>query len=81
LINYYEFNKPSILAPFIGEKRGNPVLFDKICFNQLHHLQGDKGGRALFNEFGLTRLKWEDENILLDVDSPEDYLNLKEKYE
>jgi molybdenum cofactor cytidylyltransferase len=81
LISDYFRKRSNIIAPFIGERRGNPVLFDKVCFDRLTSLTGDRGGRTIFKEFGLTRLNWEDKRILFDVDNPEDYEELKTIYE
>lgn len=81
LISDYFRERNNIIAPFVGERRGNPVLFDKVCFSQLNSLTGDQGGRTIFEKFGLTRLNWEDKRILFDVDIPEDYEELKAIYE
>jgi molybdenum cofactor cytidylyltransferase len=81
LLVHYEEYKPSILAPFVGERRGNPVLFDRICFKRLSQLEGNQGGRTLFSDFEVTQLDWQNKEILLDVDTPEDYLKLKDSYE
>jgi len=81
LISDYFRERNNIIAPFVGERRGNPVLFDKVCFCQLNSLTGDQGGRTIFEKFGLTRLNWEDKRILFDVDIPEDYEELKAIYE
>jgi molybdenum cofactor cytidylyltransferase len=76
LIEQYCQKSPQILAPFFGERRGNPVLFDQTCFASLSQLQGDQGGRGIFAEFSVSRLEWQDDSILLDVDSSKDYKKL-----
>ena len=81
LIKQYLISTQSIIAPFVGENRGNPVLFDKICFTRLKQLNGNQGGRELFSEFGLSAMQWNDPSILLDVDSQSDYQKLKDEYE
>lgn len=80
LIEQYLISAQPIIAPFVGEQRGNPVLFDKICFTRLKQLNGNKGGRELFSEFGLSVLQWRDSSILLDVDSQSDYQKLMDEY-
>lgn len=67
-----------IIAPMVGGRRGNPVLFDRCTFQDLLALEGDTGGRALFSKFPIEYIPWNDENILLDVDTPEDYARLLE---
>lgn len=67
-----------IVAPFVGERRANPVLFDRSTFPDLLALQGDQGGRGLFSRYRVESVSWNDERILLDVDTPEDYARLLE---
>ena len=69
----------AIVAPLIlEERRGNPVLFDRITFPDLLSLQGDVGGRAVFHKHKVEFLPWHDDALLLDVDTPEDYQRLIE---
>jgi len=65
-----------IVAPLIGDRRGNPVLFDRITFGDLLALTGDVGGRAVFAKYPIAHVAWPDANLLLDVDTPEDYQRL-----
>lgn len=67
-----------IVAPLVAGKRGNPVLFDCTTFADLLQLEGDKGGRTLFSKYPVHYIPWQDESILLDVDTPEDYSRLLE---
>jgi hypothetical protein len=41
---------------------------------------GDKGGRAVFNQFHVEWLPWNDPRILLDVDEPGDEETLLKAY-
>jgi molybdenum cofactor cytidylyltransferase len=65
-----------IIAPRIGGQRGNPVLLDGSVFPGLLSLEGDIGGRALFQRYPPQWVEWEDAKLLLDIDSPEDYQKL-----
>lgn len=66
-----------ILAPLVlGERRANPVLFDRIAFPDLMQLQGDVGGRGIFDRYKVSYLPWHDDILLFDVDKPEDYERL-----
>jgi len=64
-----------IVAPQIDGQRGNPVLFDSDTFNDLLALQGDIGGRALFAHHLVHWVSWHDSKILIDIDTPEDFVN------
>jgi molybdenum cofactor cytidylyltransferase len=65
-----------IIAPMIDGQRGNPILFDRDTFDSLLSISGDQGGRSVFHHYRIEWLSWPNSNLLLDVDSPEDYLRL-----
>lgn len=65
-----------IVAPMIDGKRGNPVLFDRETFADLKSLQGDVGGRALFDRYPITYVESEETYLMLDIDTEEDYQQL-----
>jgi molybdenum cofactor cytidylyltransferase len=65
-----------IVAPLVDGKRANPVLFDRFTFPYLMALNGDVGGRALFSKVPVNYLIWQDESLLSDVDTPEEYRRL-----
>jgi molybdenum cofactor cytidylyltransferase len=67
-----------IVAPLIDDRRGNPVLFDRVTFTDLLSLTGDVGGRAVFARHPITYVPWHEASLLLDVDTPEDYQRLRE---
>jgi len=52
-------------------------LFDRVTFPDLELLQGDVGGRAIFNKYPVSYLPWHDPSLLLDIDTPEDLAKLK----
>jgi molybdenum cofactor cytidylyltransferase len=78
LVELHRSTMAPIIAPIVRGQRANPVLFDRVTFPDFANLQGDQGGRALFSRYPVSWLEWQDESILLDVDSPEDYQNLLE---
>jgi len=49
-------------------------------FDALAALQGDAGGRLLFPSHPIEYLPWEDEAMLLDVDTMADYETLQSIY-
>ncbi len=70
-----------IVAPLVADnRRGNPVLFDRATFGALRALRGDEGGRSILSRFRVEYLPWNDERLLLDVDTEDDYKRLKDAY-
>jgi molybdenum cofactor cytidylyltransferase len=65
-----------IVAPMVLDRRGNPVLFDRVTFSDLTNIEGDTGGRAIFHRYRVEYLPWHDDSLLLDVDTPEQYQRL-----
>lgn len=78
LIELHSRTLAPIAAPMVDGERANPVLFDRVTFEELSALSGDTGGRAIFSRFPVTRLVWHDRSTLLDVDTPEAYRLLME---
>jgi len=70
-----------IVAPMVIDRRGNPVLFDRVAFPDLMTLEGDVGGRGIFSKYQVTYVPWHDDAMLLDVDTPEHYQRLKDLLE
>jgi molybdenum cofactor cytidylyltransferase len=67
-----------IIAPLVlEERRANPVVFDKVTFADLLKLEGDVGGRAIFDKHKVDYLPWHDDILIFDVDTKEDYARLK----
>jgi molybdenum cofactor cytidylyltransferase len=69
-------SKGGIILPEIDGKAGNPVLFDKELFQALQNLDGDQGGRALFEQYRTIPITWNDVSSQLDIDTQEDYEGL-----
>jgi molybdenum cofactor cytidylyltransferase len=65
-----------IVAPTVLDQRANPVLFDRVTFDDLLNITGDVGGRAIFHKHHVEYLPWHDDRMLLDVDTPEHYERL-----
>jgi len=68
-----------LTAPLCQGRRANPVLFDRVTFPDLLALQGEMGGRALFampEKYPPAWLPWQDERLLWDVDTEDDYKKL-----
>ncbi len=76
LVECHAVSLAPITAPEIGGKRANPVIFDRSLFVELAELSGEAGGRAVFARHPVSLLPWDDERLLMDVDTPEDYARL-----
>ncbi|NML14102.1 nucleotidyltransferase family protein [Azohydromonas caseinilytica] len=61
-----------IVAPYFGERRGNPVGFAAARRELLLGLSGDRGAGALLHALPLERVAVEDAGVLLDIDRPGD---------
>jgi molybdenum cofactor cytidylyltransferase len=66
-----------VVAPLVAGRRANPVLFDQATFPDLLSLTGDVGGRAIFSKYPVAYLPWQDESLLMDIDTPEDLERLR----
>lgn len=64
-----------VVVPYFEGQRGNPVLFDRSLFPRLMAVKGDRGGRAVLQEYDgwLERVDVTSAAILEDVDTQEDY--------
>ncbi len=76
LVTEYRRTLTPIVAPRVQDRWANPVLFDRSTFPALVELQGDTGGRAIFDRFRIAGIHW-DESITIDVDTPEDLVRLR----
>lgn len=61
-------------------KRGNPVLWGRRFFQEMHEISGDVGARHLIgaNESLVYEVEFEDTGVLMDLDTPgqwDDYLS------
>jgi molybdenum cofactor cytidylyltransferase len=77
LVDLHSRTLSPLVAPRVGERRANPVLFDRQVFPDLMAVQGDMGGRKLFSKHPVSWLDWPDEKLLLDIDTEEDYQRLR----
>ncbi|SEP25960.1 molybdenum cofactor cytidylyltransferase [Halogranum amylolyticum] len=60
------------VVPTYEEQRGNPVVFHRRRFDALAAVDGDRGGRALFDDSTVTRLAVDDSGVHRDVDTRDD---------
>jgi molybdenum cofactor cytidylyltransferase len=77
LRNKHAKNPSPIIMPVIDSKPANPVLFDRSVFSDLMNLEGDVGGRALFDKYQSASIPWEDPSSQMDIDTPKDYQRIR----
>ena len=66
-------HRGDIVCAGCGEKRGNPVLWDKTYFQELALLSGDEGGRQIMKKYGeKIRIVQTDPEELKDIDRRSD---------
>lgn len=78
LIEEFECNRERIIVPIYEGTRGNPVIFPKSYRDELLSLQGDMGGRTILKKYSdyIHFVEIKEKNILLDIDTAEEYLSL-----
>jgi molybdenum cofactor cytidylyltransferase len=67
----------TILVPTVNGRRGHPVLFRWPMSAAVATLAADQGVNELLRQFPVTEVSCEDEAILADVDTQEDYQRLR----
>lgn len=69
-----------IVATSVNGKVCPPTLFKKKCITGISNLKGDQGGRILFSSYKTEIMDWQDERLLQDSDTEEDYKKLINLY-
>ncbi len=71
-----------IVIPFYQDRPGNPVAFGRVFFDELRHLTGDTGGKAVVNRHAkaVIHLAVKDNAVLADIDTPRELQNLQTRY-
>ncbi len=75
IIQRYRETDAEIIAPTYAGKRGSPVLFRRVHFDELRSLQGEQGGRELLAKYAdrVERVAFDDARLGVDVDTIEEY--------
>ena len=71
---FRETNSP-IVVPVFNGKRGHPVLFSRSLFKELINAPAEEGARHVVysNEDKVVEIRTSDGNIVVSIDTPEDY--------
>ena len=72
ILQKFNTSKANIIAACVSGQIVHPVLYRKEVFAKLLELKGDIGGKAIFENELVETINWEDERLLLDIDSVED---------
>ena len=62
-----------IVSPRVNGQRANPVFFGENLFGQMRTLQGDRGGRVLFEQNPVEWIDWPDASLAFDINTQADY--------
>jgi len=72
IMDKFGISKANIIAACVSGQIVHPVLYRKDVFAKLMELKGDIGGKAIFGKETVETINWEDERLLLDIDSISD---------
>ena len=75
LLAAYAASPAGLVAPYVGERRGNPVLIDRRYFAELLALPPEAAPRALLGRHAddVLAVAVDSEAVLHDLDRPEEY--------
>lgn len=79
IVSLYRESGARIIAPRGREgRRGNPCLFAPELFGELLAVAGDQGGRPVLSAHAaeISFVDMDDDAVLLDIDTPEQYQNI-----
>lgn len=70
--------KGDVIIPIFQGRKGHPVLINSSLINEILDEPEDSNLKLFINKKGFTTAEVQDESILIDIDTEEDYLNFKE---
>ncbi len=81
LLRAHEQSEKNICLPMCENRIGNPVLFNKVFYNQLLEVKGDQGGRIIIrdNPADIHTVDIHDPKALFDIDTTKDLNELNEE--
>lgn len=74
LIDRYCATRAPVVWPEFDGQRGNPILFDRVCFAEMNTITGDTGARPILQRYReqAIRVAVDTPGVLQDFDRPED---------
>ena len=81
VVTAWERSRAPIVRPAIGDRHGHPVIFDRALFDALRGAPPDVGAKSVVraHEHDLLNVPVDDDGCLVDVDTPQEYLKLREQ--
>jgi CTP:molybdopterin cytidylyltransferase MocA len=76
----YQKSDAEIAITEIEGKLIPPVIFNPICISGIIKLEGDRGARSIIEDYRYETYKVIDKRLLMDIDTPEDFMQLKKAY-
>ena len=56
---------------------GSRAYFSRILFPELLELEGQQGGKEIVKNHTVDWVNWDDQKLLMDIDTIEDYLDIQ----
>ncbi|UCH98462.1 MAG: NTP transferase domain-containing protein, partial [Candidatus Aminicenantes bacterium] len=69
-----------VFIPVFNDRKGHPILLKSVLVKELLAEPGDSNLRKFINRKGFTPVQVDDDVILVDIDTMEDYQRVKERY-
>lgn len=81
VIKEFKERRSLALRPVYQDIPGHPVIFSHSLITEMEPLKGDEGARKLLGKLGnkVDYLPVQDEAVILDIDTPESYENIKQR--
>jgi molybdenum cofactor cytidylyltransferase len=76
-----QFPGAKIFIPVFQDRKGHPILIKSVLVEELLSEPEDSNLRIFIRREGFTPVEVDDESILLDIDTREDYLRAKARWE
>lgn len=78
LIQQFTINTTSIVLPVFHGTRGHPVVFPSSLFEDLRNASPEIGARSVvrLNQDNIVEVATDEEGVVFDIDTPEDYNHL-----
>lgn len=75
LIDAWQASRAPIVRPAVGARHGHPAIFDRATFADLRAAPPDIGAKAVIDAWRdrVVDLPTDDEGVLVDVDTPQEY--------
>jgi molybdenum cofactor cytidylyltransferase len=72
ILNLFAYQKNNIIVHNYKGQNRHPILFSHCTFKDLINIQGDQGGRQLFEKYSPFKISLESEYLAIDIDSVND---------